>query len=109
VAYVWGKRDLKTAQKLRKRIGRLGISYDRIGTDDRDSFVSAFGEDKHEVGKEHRTSPRYSDSPLSLRSAKGRSNPAGRHPFTGLLRPAICRTLTMAGGNTRNDDSPALI
>jgi hypothetical protein len=38
VAYEWGKRELKTAQKLRKRIRGLGISYDRIGTDDRDSF-----------------------------------------------------------------------
>jgi hypothetical protein len=32
-AYVWGKRDIKTAQKLRKRLKRLGISYDRIATD----------------------------------------------------------------------------
>jgi IS1 family transposase len=40
VAFVWGKRDLKTAQKLRKRIKRLGISYERIATDDWDSFLS---------------------------------------------------------------------
>jgi IS1 family transposase len=53
VAFVWGKRDLKTAQKLRKRLKRLGISYDRIATDDWDSFLSAFGEDSHEAGKEH--------------------------------------------------------
>jgi IS1 family transposase len=53
VAFVWGKRDLKTAKKLRKRIKRLGISYDMVATDDWDSFVSAFGEDNHEVGKEH--------------------------------------------------------
>jgi hypothetical protein len=45
VANEWGKRDLKTAKKLRKKIRGLGISYDRIGTDDRDSFLSAFGED----------------------------------------------------------------
>jgi IS1 family transposase len=31
---VWGKRYLKRAQKLRKRIRGLGISYDRIATDD---------------------------------------------------------------------------
>jgi hypothetical protein len=31
LANEWGKRDLKMAQKLRKRIRRLGISYDRIG------------------------------------------------------------------------------
>jgi IS1 family transposase/transposase-like protein len=53
VAYVWGKRDIKTAQKLRKRLKRLGISYDRIATDNWDSFLSVFREDKHEVGKEY--------------------------------------------------------
>jgi IS1 family transposase/transposase-like protein len=53
VAYVWGKRDIKTAQKLRKRLKRLGISYERIATDNWDSFLSVFREDKHEVGKEH--------------------------------------------------------
>jgi IS1 family transposase len=50
---VWGKRDLKTAQKLSKRIKRLGISYDMVGTDDWDSFISAFVEDNHEAGKEY--------------------------------------------------------
>jgi IS1 family transposase len=53
VGYVWGKRDLKTAKKLRKRIHRLGISYDRIATDDWNSFLSAFAEDKHDTGKKH--------------------------------------------------------
>jgi IS1 family transposase len=53
VAYVWGKRDKKTAQKLRNRIKRLRINYDRIGTDKWESFLSVYGEDKHEVGKEH--------------------------------------------------------
>jgi IS1 family transposase len=53
VAFVWGKRDLKTAKKLRDRIKRLGISCDRIATDDWESFLSAFGEDRHEVGKEY--------------------------------------------------------
>jgi IS1 family transposase len=53
VAYVWGKRDLKTAKKLRKRIKGLGISYDMVATDDRDSFLSAFEEDNQVAGKEH--------------------------------------------------------
>jgi IS1 family transposase len=53
VAFVWGKRGLKTAKKLRKRIKRLGISYDRIAADDRDSFLSAFVEDNHDTGKEY--------------------------------------------------------
>jgi IS1 family transposase len=47
---VWGKRDLKTALKLRKR---LGISYDRIATDGWESFLAAFAEDCHDVGKKH--------------------------------------------------------
>ncbi|MHB9293466.1 putative IS1 family transposase ISPa14 [Hollandina sp. SP2] len=34
VAYVWVKRDLKRAKKLRKKIKRLGISYDWVATDD---------------------------------------------------------------------------
>jgi IS1 family transposase len=50
---VRGKRDLKTAGKLGKRIKRPGISYDRIATDDWESFVSAFGEDNHRIGKEY--------------------------------------------------------
>jgi IS1 family transposase len=49
VAYVW-KQDIKTAQKLRKR---LGISYDGIATDNGERFVSVFGSDKHDVGKKH--------------------------------------------------------
>jgi IS1 family transposase len=53
VAYVWGKRDLKTAKKLRKRLKRLGITYDEIGMDEWDSFITAFQEDKKRVGKEN--------------------------------------------------------
>jgi IS1 family transposase len=53
VAYVWGKRDLKTAQKLKKKLKRLGITYDRIATDDWQSFVSTFTETEHAIGKTH--------------------------------------------------------
>ena len=52
VAYVWGKRDIKTAEKLRKKIRRSGISYESIGTDDWQSFLSVFAEDAHDAGKE---------------------------------------------------------
>jgi IS1 family transposase len=47
-----GKQDLKTALKVRKRIKRMRISYERITTDNWDSFLSAFAEDnhKHTVG-----------------------------------------------------------
>src|SRR5215469_8251477 len=53
VAYVWGKRDLKTATKLRKRLQRLGITYNRIASDEWDSFLTAFGEDELLTGKRY--------------------------------------------------------
>jgi len=53
VAYVWGKRDLKTAKKLRKRLKQLGITYDRIACDEWDSFLTAFNEDEKLVGKKY--------------------------------------------------------
>jgi IS1 family transposase len=53
VGYVWGKRDRETAEKLRNRLKWLGISYDWIATDHWESFLSVFGEEHHEVGKEH--------------------------------------------------------
>ncbi|KAA6338891.1 hypothetical protein EZS27_013126 [termite gut metagenome] len=34
VAYVWGKQDLKTAKRLRKKLFKLGISFGCIFTDD---------------------------------------------------------------------------
>jgi hypothetical protein len=45
VTYVWGKWDLKTACKLRKRLKRLGITYDTLASDDGDSLLTAFAED----------------------------------------------------------------
>src|SRR5699024_1170837 len=37
VAYVWGKRDLKTANKLRARLKQLKVSYGSISMDNWDS------------------------------------------------------------------------
>jgi IS1 family transposase len=48
-----GEEGSKNGEKLRKRIHRLGISYDRVATDDWDSFLSAFAEDNHDTGKKH--------------------------------------------------------
>ena len=53
VAYVWGKRDMKTAQKLWKRLKRLGIRYDIIAMDNWDSFQTAFGQERTLVGKQY--------------------------------------------------------
>ena len=33
VGFVWSKRDLKTAKKLRKKLAQSGVSYDYICTD----------------------------------------------------------------------------
>jgi IS1 family transposase/transposase-like protein len=51
VAFVWGKRDLKTTNKLRKRITRLGITDGRVATDDWQSFITAFLQDMYDVGR----------------------------------------------------------
>jgi IS1 family transposase len=38
---------------LKERIKELGISYDRVATDNRDSFLAVFGENGHLVGKKY--------------------------------------------------------
>lgn len=53
VAYVWGKRNLKTAKMLRQRLMDLGVTYSTVCTDDWQSFVTAFGSDNHIIGKEN--------------------------------------------------------
>ena len=53
VTFVRGKRDLKTAEKLKKRLQQLGISYDKAAVADWDSFQSAFSGDKRDAGKEY--------------------------------------------------------
>ena len=53
VSYVWGKRNLKTARKLRKKLSDMGITFDSICTDEWQSFISAFSTDNHTVGKAH--------------------------------------------------------
>ena len=50
---MWGNRDIKTAKKLRVRLLRLGIRYDRVAIDLWDSFRSAFKEDEQLVGKQY--------------------------------------------------------
>jgi hypothetical protein len=42
VAYVLGKRNLKTVRKLKQRLSDLGVSYDAIYSDSWNSFVVVF-------------------------------------------------------------------
>jgi len=51
VSWVFGKRDYKTAKKLRDKITEQGITFDTIATDNWDSFLKAFSSDNHIVGK----------------------------------------------------------
>jgi IS1 family transposase len=53
VAYVWGKRNYKTAKELREKPVSPGIGYDKIRTDAWDSFIAVFQQDNHIVGKAH--------------------------------------------------------
>jgi IS1 family transposase/transposase-like protein len=53
VGYVWGKRNYKTAKKLRDKLTSMGVSYDAIYTDEWNSFLAVFVSDNHIVGKEN--------------------------------------------------------
>ncbi|MDR2146745.1 MAG: hypothetical protein LBE91_09845 [Tannerella sp.] len=51
VGYVRGKRDRKTAKKLRDGLKSAGITFDTVHSDDWDSFIVVFQEDNHITGK----------------------------------------------------------
>ena len=53
VAYVWGKCNLQTARRLRRKLKDLGVSYDTICSDDWKAFKTAFQHDNHLIGKQH--------------------------------------------------------
>jgi IS1 family transposase len=53
VAFVWGKRDLQTAENLKRKLSDSGVEYGSIATDNWDSFAVAFKEDNHIAGKKH--------------------------------------------------------
>ncbi len=53
IPYVWGKRNLKTANKLRKKLKEQNISYDLVYTDNWDSFQKAFKDDNLIIGKDN--------------------------------------------------------
>ena len=53
VAYVWGKRNIKTVNKLRDKLKSQGISHDAVYSDKWDSFIAVFQDDNHIVGKEN--------------------------------------------------------
>ena len=53
VAFVWGKRNLKTAKRLRSELAALGVSFDTVFSDNWESFKGAFAADNHITGKEN--------------------------------------------------------
>jgi IS1 family transposase len=53
VAYVWGKRDLKTAKRLKEKLLKLGISFGCVCRDDWQRFITAFKEDNHVICQSH--------------------------------------------------------
>ncbi|MHC6201730.1 IS1 family transposase [Breznakiellaceae bacterium SP9] len=52
VAFVWGKRDYKTAKRLLDKIKTLGITVEKYATDWWSSFIKTFKDENHAVGKE---------------------------------------------------------
>lgn len=55
VVWVWGKWNIKTAQKLLNRLKDLGVNYDEICTDNREAFSFVFHEDTHKIVKKYTT------------------------------------------------------
>jgi len=53
VAFVWGKRNFKTAKELRKKLSELGVSFDTVYTDNWESFNKTFSADNHIIGKKN--------------------------------------------------------
>jgi IS1 family transposase/transposase-like protein len=53
VAFVWWKRNFKTAKKLRDQLSSLGVSFDTVYTDNWESFNRAFSADNHVIGKKN--------------------------------------------------------
>lgn len=51
VAYVWGKRDLKTVKRLRAKLQTLGVTCAVIASDTWDSFISGFKGFIQKIGK----------------------------------------------------------
>ena len=53
VAFIWGKRNLKTAKQLRAKLDELGVDFGYVCCDNWDSFLTAFDFDFKKVGKYH--------------------------------------------------------
>jgi IS1 family transposase len=53
ISFVWGKRDVKTAGKLRKKLLVAGIGYDCICTDKWERFIITFRSDNHIIDKRY--------------------------------------------------------
>ena len=53
VAFIWGKRNLKTARELRAKLDELGVDFGYVCCDNWDSFLTAFDFHFKKVGKRH--------------------------------------------------------
>jgi IS1 family transposase len=53
VAFAWYKRDMKTAEDLKKKLSDSGINCGSIAGDDWDSFAAAFKGGNHRTGKKY--------------------------------------------------------
>ena len=51
IAYVWGKRDLATVQRLKAKLKQLGVHYTRIASDHWGNFITVFKNCKQSISK----------------------------------------------------------
>jgi IS1 family transposase len=53
VTYVWGRRDIKTVEKLKERLKSLGVRCGSVAADAWERFISAFKGERHLAGKRY--------------------------------------------------------
>lgn len=53
VTFVFGDRSAETAERLRDKLVELGVTWDRIASDDWRAFKKVFQDDNHVIGKEY--------------------------------------------------------
>lgn len=67
IAWVWGKRNKKTALKLRQKLKDLGVRFGSVCTDNWEAFCIAFQSDKHKIGKAYTTGIEGNNTRLRVR------------------------------------------
>ena len=53
LSHMFGATGVRKPPTVYEKIVALGVTYDRIATDDWESFIKTFSVDAHDIGKQH--------------------------------------------------------